>query len=132
VASLEGQGASDGIAGLPIPIHAQGPWDSISYDIDYEAMFNAAVLDPELLANMPAAVLDQASQFGVTLPAIPGLSGGEGGGGGLAGALEGLLGGGTQKQQPEAQEGTTPSEEPKEEQPPLVQELGKQLKGLFN
>ena len=118
------------MAGLPIPVHVQGPWDSISYKFDYESMFKAAALDPERLANMPAAVLDQASQFGVTLPAIPGLSSSEDGGG-LGGALEGLLGGSTQKQ-PEVQEGATPSEEPKEEQPSLVPELGKQLKGLFN
>ena len=54
------------------------------------------------------------------------------GGGGLSGALEGVLGGGSQKQLPEAREGTTATEEPKEEQPSLVPELGKQLKGLFN
>ncbi len=144
VASLEGQGISDAIAGLPIPVHAYGPWDSLSYDIDYQAMFSAAAADPARLANLPADLADKASQFGVDLP-IPGLGDGEGGGvegllegitgggesgGGLGGALEGILGGGTQGDQP--QEDPTPSEEPEEEQPALVPDLGKQLKGLFD
>jgi AsmA protein len=151
VASLEGQGGGDALAGLPIPVHAYGPWDRLSYDIDYEAMFRAAAADPARLANLPADLADKASQFGVNLP-IPGLGDGEGGGvgallegltgggefgGGLGGVLEGLLGGGTQGDQPQAQEGPepsgpspTPSEEP--EQPSIIPDLGKQLKGLFD
>ena len=93
--------------------------------------------DPARLANLPADLANKASQFGVDLP-IPGLGDGEGGGVGellegiTGGALEGLLGGGTQGDQPQAQEGSAPSEEPEQEQPSLIPELGKQLKGLFD
>lgn len=137
VASLEGQGSGDALAGLPIPVHAYGPWDQLSYDIDYETMLNAVAADPARLANLPADLANKASQFGVDLP-IPGLGDGEGGGveglleGITGGALEGLLGGGTQGDQPQAQEGSAPSEESEQEQPSLIPELGKQLKGLFD
>jgi AsmA protein len=144
VASLEGQGGSDALAGLPIPVHVYGPWDGLTYDVDYESLFAAAAADPARLANMPADIAEKAAQFGVDLP-IPGLGGGEGGGegglGGLiegatgsegAGALEGLLGGGSQSEPPPEEEGAAPSEEEKEEQPSLVPDLGKQLKGLFD
>ena len=153
VASLEGQGGSDALAGLPIPVHAYGSWDKLSYNIDYKSMFAAAAADPARLANLPADLKDKAAQFGVNLP-IPGLGGSEGGGlkkalegvtgggesgGGLGGALEGILGGGKQTKEPQAQESPAPSEEspapsdePKEEQPTLIPDLGKQLKGLFN
>ena len=137
VASLEGQGSGDALAGLPIPVHAYGPWDQLSYDIDYQTMLNAVAADPARLANLPADLANKASQFGVDLP-IPGLGDGEGGGVGellegiTGGALEGLLGGGTQGDQPQAQEGSAPSEEPEQEQPSLIPELGKQLKGLFD
>ena len=137
VASLEGQGSGDALAGLPIPVHAYGPWDQLSYDIDYQTMLNAVAADPARLANLPADLANKASQFGVDLP-IPGLGDGEGGGveglleGITGGALEGLLGGGTQGDQPQAQEDPAPSEEPEQEQPSLIPELGKQLKGLFD
>jgi AsmA protein len=127
VASLEGQGSSDALAGLPIPVHVFGTWDNPSYKIDYETMFAAAAADPARLANLPADIAKKASQFGVDLP-IPGLGDGEGGG--LGGALEGLLGGGAQSDQPPAEEGAESSEE--EPQPSLVPDLGKQLKGLFD
>ncbi len=147
VASLEGQGSSDALAGLPIPVHVYGTWDKPSYKIDYETMFAAAAADPARLANLPSDIANKASQFGVDLP-IPGLGGGEGGAGGvgavlegvtgsegggaLGGALEGLLGGGKTSEPPPAEEGAAPSEEPEKEPPSLVPELGKQLKGLFN
>ena len=147
VASLEGQGGSDALAGLPIPIRVNGTWDRLTYKVDYQSMFQAAAADPARLANLPADIAKKASQFGVNLP-IPGLGGGEGeaggvgavlegvtgseGGGALGGALEGILGGGKKSDPPPAEEGAAPSEEPKEEQPSLVPDLGKQLKGLFD
>jgi hypothetical protein len=134
VASLEGQGSGDALAGLPIPVHVYGPWDQVSYKVDYETMLNAVAADPARLANLPADIADKASQFGVNLP-IPGLGGGDSEGGGVegllegvtGGALEGLLGGTKQEDQPPAEEG---SEE--QEQPSIIPELGKQLKGLFD
>lgn len=164
VPSLEGQGGNDALAGLPIPVHAYGSWSNLSYDIDYEAMFEAAAADPARLANLPADIAEKAAQFGVDLP-IPGLgdgeglktilegatggatggaaggaSSGEGGdsGGGLGGVVEGLLGG-KKAEQPEAQGESTSGEETpssgedaKENEPALVPELGKQLKGLID
>jgi AsmA protein len=155
VASLEGQGGSDALAGLPIPVHASGSWDRLSYKVDYEAMFKAAAADPARLANLPANLKEKAANFGVNLP-IPGLGDGEGGvkkllegatggksggesGGGVGGVVEGLLGGGKTSKEPSGQdapasgeESPTTGEEPKQEQPTLVPELGKQLKGLFD
>jgi AsmA protein len=127
VSSLEGQGGSDALAGLPIPVHVFGTWDNPSYKIDYETMFAAAAADPARLANLPDDVAKKAAQFGIDLP-IPGLGDGEGGG--LGGALEGLLGGGAKPDQPPSEEGAESSEE--EPKPSLVPDLGKQLKGLFD
>ena len=126
------------MAGLPIPVRAYGPWDRLSYDIDYGAMFNAAALDPERLANLPADIAGQATNFGVKLP---GLGGSEGTGGGLieglpggaaGGALQNLLGGGEQTQ---AEEGPTPtgqdpSPSEEQEQPSIIPDAGKLLKRL--
>ena len=93
VASMEGQGGQDALAGLPIPIHAHGPWDNLSYQVDWASVFQAAALDPSRIANMPTNLLDAAQNFGVALP-IPGV-GGEGGvAGAVGGALQGILGGG--------------------------------------
>ena len=38
VGSLEGQGGDEALAGLPIPIHASGPWDSLTFDIDWKTV----------------------------------------------------------------------------------------------
>lgn len=160
VPSLEGQGGTDALAGLPIPVHAYGSWSNLSYDVDYEAMFEAAAADPARLANLPSDIAEKAAQFGVDLP-IPGLGDGEGlktilegatggaaggatgsesgeGGGGLGGVVEGLLGG-KKSQQPETQgESTSGGEtsssggDAEKKEPALVPELGKQLKGLFD
>jgi AsmA protein len=164
VASLEGQGSTDALAGLPIPVHAYGPWDSLSYDVDYATMLNAAMLDPERLANLPADIAGQAANFGVNLPGLGGEgteggllegvlggttggteTGGETGGLGglLGGAVGGLLGGG-ESEQPVAEEGPAPTgagptptvEGPaptqQEEEPSIIPDASKLLKGLFN
>ena len=116
VASLEGQGGDEALAGLPIPIRVTGPWSKPSYEIDWQAAFQSAATDPERLANMPAELTAKAKDFGVDLPipggegvgelleTVPGLPGGEGeaaadpagaaaGAAGAVGAgLKGLLG----------------------------------------
>ena len=159
IASLEGQGGSDALAGLPIPVHSYGPWDNLSYDVDYATMFSAAALDPARLANLPADIAGKAIDFGVNL-SLPGLGGAEGTDGGLlegvlggatggesggesgslgsalGGAVEGILGGSKQKQ-PATEEGPAPTDrEPEptqqEEEPSIVPDAGKLLKGLFN
>ncbi len=82
VASLEGQGGDEALAGLPIPIRITGPWSGMSYEVDWQSVFQQAATDPARLANMPAEMGDMAKQFGVDLP-LPGL----GGEGGAAGAV---------------------------------------------
>jgi AsmA protein len=157
VASLEGQGGTDALAGLPIPVHAYGPWDNLSYDVDYATMFNAAALDPARLANLPADIAGQATNFGVNLPGLGGTEGtgggllegvlggttgdtessGESGGlGGIVGGAVGDLLGGGEQEQPAPEKGPTPSVQtptptPQEEEPSIVPDPGKLLKGLF-
>ncbi|MEE9480085.1 MAG: AsmA family protein [Kiloniellales bacterium] len=165
VASLEGQGGTDALAGLPIPVHVYGPWDNLAYDPDYATMLNAAILDPERLANLPADIAGQATNFGITLPGLGGTEGTGGGllegvlggttggtessgesgglGGILGGAVGGLLGGGG-SEQPAAEEGPAPTGEgptptvegpaptQQEEEPSIVPDASKLLKGLFN
>jgi len=94
VASLEGQGGDDALAGLPIPIRIQGTWSDPSYDIDWESVFQEAALDPSRLANMPDNLKDAAKGFGIDLPLPDGLPGGEGLGEGLGETLQGITGGG--------------------------------------
>lgn len=76
VASLEGQGGSDSLAGLPIPISVEGPWHDVRYGIQWDSMFAGLADDPARLADLPAGLREAAAKFGVDLP-IPGL-GGEG------------------------------------------------------
>ena len=95
VASLEGQGGDQALAGLPIPIRITGPWSEPAYDIDWASVFNEAALDPERLKNMPASLTEAAKGFGVDLP-IPGVEGVElPGGEGVGKLLEGVTGGAT-------------------------------------
>ena len=91
VASLEGQGGDKALAGLPIPIRAKGPWDNLSYEVDWASVFRAAALDPTRLQNMPGELQDMAKGLGVDLP-IPDVTGG-GAVGGILKALPGLGGG---------------------------------------
>ena len=159
VASMEGQGGQDALAGLPIPIHAHGPWDSLSYDVDWASVFQAAALDPSRIANMPTTLQDAAKNFGVALP-IPGV-GGEGAESGVTGAvggvlqgilgggdkssggesssplqpLQNLLGGGKQTEtQSTTQKGPQPTQQQQEQQqkqPSIVPDVGSILKKLF-
>ena len=64
VASLEGQGGGDALAGLPIPVHIFGPWDAVDYQVDYASMLNAAAADPERLKNLPADLAGKAGDLG--------------------------------------------------------------------
>ncbi|MFB3093149.1 MAG: AsmA-like C-terminal region-containing protein, partial [Dehalococcoidia bacterium] len=156
VASMEGQGGQDALAGLPIPIHAHGPWDNLSYQVDWASVFQAAALDPSRIANMPTNLLDAAQNFGVALP-IPGV-GGEGGvAGAVGGALQGILGGGDKSSSGESssplqplqnllgggkqtetqsttQKGPQPTQQQQEQQqkqPSIVPDVGSILKKLF-
>lgn len=99
VASLEGQGGDDALAGLPIPIRLTGPWSKVDYEIDWETVFMQAAADPERLKNMPAELQDAAKGLGVDLPIPTDLPGSEvlegvTGDGGVGKVLEGVTGGG--------------------------------------
>ncbi len=148
VASLEGQGGTEGLTGLPIPITITGSWDKPSYGIDWKSVFKEAALDPERLKNMPDNLKDIGKDLGVDL-AIPGVK--EGGVGDVLKGLPGL------SKDDAAKEGSTtsstsgavdtlkslvaPSEAPAAEAPaePKTEEkapsagdsLKKGLKGLF-
>lgn len=110
VASLEGQGGNQALAGLPIPILVRGPWHAVDPEIQWEGVLQDALADPERLKNMPADMLKAATGLGVDLPVdalreggdvggllqeiLPGAGGGgeDGGGGeGPAGDLGGVL-----------------------------------------
>lgn len=90
VASLEGQGGEEALAGLPVPIRIGGTFDNPTYQIDWKSVLEAAARDPERLKNMPGELLGAAEELGVNLK---GLGGGEGIGGVLE-SLPGLGGGG--------------------------------------
>ena len=142
VASLKGQGGEDALAGIPIPVHAHGPWDNLAYDIDWASVFTNAALDP---SKLPANLQDAAKGFGVEVPDLGGAGGLEGAAGS---ALQGVLGGGSGETDAGAESsggklldnilggasgGEAPATEgeaaPKEENP--AKELGKKLKSLF-
>lgn len=81
VPSLEGQGSEsqEALAGLPIPIRIEGPWDNVSYKIDWTSVFREAASDPKRLKEMPDNLRKAAQGFGVNLPipGIPGVGGSE-------------------------------------------------------
>jgi AsmA protein len=76
VATAEGQGGKDALAGVPIPIKITGTWSNPAYTIEWANVFRDMASDPERLKNMPANLGNAAKQFGVTLPAQGGTGGG--------------------------------------------------------
>jgi AsmA protein len=82
VATTEGQGGKDSLAGLPIPVKITGPWSNPSYQVDWKSVFSEMAKDPERLKNMGGDLGKAAKGFGVN---IPGAGGGTGGSGGLPG-----------------------------------------------
>jgi AsmA protein len=120
VASVKGQGGSDALAGLPIPIKVKGPWSNVGYGVDWKSVFSKAMLDPERLKNMPTDLRESAKGFGVELPALA-IPGSE--------LLKGLF----QPKQEQPVEQTKEQEAPAAPKPspePLPDPL-KALKGLF-
>ncbi|HVM79625.1 MAG TPA: AsmA-like C-terminal region-containing protein, partial [Stellaceae bacterium] len=76
VASTEGQGGQDALAGLDIPVKITGPWSDPKYDVDWKSVFTEMAKDPNRLKNLPGDLGKAAKNFGVNLP-------GTGGGGAL-------------------------------------------------
>jgi AsmA protein len=133
VASLEGQGAEHGLAGLPIPIKLGGTWASPTYTVDWNSVLQAAAADPERLKNLPGGLSDKAKDLGIALPGLGGATGGDGSKPSVQDALKGVLGGGssgsTAAPAP-ANDNTAPA--PTEEEKPDVKDAAKDaLKGLF-
>lgn len=53
VASLRGQGGTDALAGVPIPIRITGPWRKPNYGVDWKGVMS---LDPSKLKDLPGSV----------------------------------------------------------------------------
>lgn len=53
VASLRGQGGSDALAGVPIPIRISGAWSAPQYGVDWKGVMQ---LDPSKLKDLPGNV----------------------------------------------------------------------------
>ncbi|MGQ4808334.1 hypothetical protein NKDENANG_01716 [Candidatus Entotheonellaceae bacterium PAL068K] len=68
VATLKGQGGKDALAGMTIPIIVKGPWENISYTVDWQKVFGDIAANPERLQNLPQTLRDASQGFGVNLP----------------------------------------------------------------
>ena len=87
-ATLAAQGLGDNVlAGIPIPVRASGPWESLAWDVDWESVLAAVATDPARAAALPAGLALGAAELGVALPAA--LL--EGGAAGLGAILEEAL-----------------------------------------
>ena len=70
VASLQGQGGKDALAGIPIPIKVTGSWDAPAYEVDWDSVFTSIAADPARLANLPGGLADKAKDLGIALPGV--------------------------------------------------------------
>jgi AsmA protein len=76
VATIEGQGGKDALAGVPIPIKITGTWSDPAYKIEWAGVFRDMASDPERLKNMTGNLGNAAKQFGITVPGGQGAAGG--------------------------------------------------------
>jgi AsmA protein len=116
VASLQGQGGDNALAGLPIPITVKGSWDDPSIATDWKSVFAMASAIPGRIARMPVDLLEFGKSLGIPLP-VPGLSGGgdkTGGVGGILGGFLKMIPGVTGSQPQETEQ---PTQQPAQEQP---------------
>lgn len=126
VASTKGQGGSDALAGLAIPIRLQGPWDNVAYKVDWKSVFSLAAKDPARLKNMPKDLRQMGKNFGVPLlvPKIPGTKK-------LGDIFKNIPGLSRDKGAPETSKTEPSGEKPEQEKAPSVPDPLKSLKGLF-
>jgi AsmA protein len=68
VGTLQGQGGTDSLNGLPIPIKITGPWSNPNYQVDWKTVFTEMAKDPSRMKNLPASLQGVAKGFGVNLP----------------------------------------------------------------
>ena len=80
VASTQGQGGKDALAGVPIPIKVTGTWSNPVYTVDWASAFREMAADPARLKNMTGSLGKAAQQFGVALPSTGSSVGNPGGG----------------------------------------------------
>ena len=89
VPTIQGQGGTDALAGVPIPIRVTGPWSNPAYRIDWAGVFRSIAADPARLKALPGDLGKAAQGFGVLLPGSGGVTGG------VTGGTGGGTGGGT-------------------------------------
>ena len=94
VASLQGQGGKDALAGIPIPIKVTGSWDKPAYQVDWDSVFKSIAADPERLANLPGDLSSKAKDLGIALPGLGG-STDSGSSEPVTNILKGITGGGS-------------------------------------
>jgi len=58
VATTQGQGGKDALAGVPIPVKVTGSWSNPNYKIDWKGVIQGVASDPEKLKNLPGALGD--------------------------------------------------------------------------
>jgi AsmA protein len=124
VASTEGQGGTEGLAGISVPVIVSGPWHDLSYRPDLAG----AIGDPAELAKGAAGAVEGIVEGGAGT--VEGIVEGAGGGvvEGGTGAIKSLLGGGGTTAPATATEGGTATEETS---PTIVDDASKAVKGLF-
>ena len=89
--TLEGQGGSEQVAGVLVPVIIEGPWDDLSYRPDLSGVIGAALRDPEALKEQVEQLGGSATDVkraleGDPAAVIEGLLGGSRGGGGSGGS----------------------------------------------
>ena len=129
VASTEGQGGQDALAGLPIPVKITGSWSNPKYDIDWKSVFTEMAKDPSRMKNLPGDLGKAAKNFGVNLPGASGAGGAGGAGGGSLPSIPGMPqgGGAPPAPAPGGQPSPTPSQQnqPGPKMPGLPNPFGK-------
>jgi AsmA protein len=125
VGTLQGQGGTDALDGVPIPIKITGPWSNPNYVVDWKSVFTEMAKDPSRMKNLPANLQSAAKGFGVNLP---GAAAG-GAAGGILNAIPGMAPPAT------ATPGSPPPPSGQAPQPsgqqPSTQPVPKVLKNLF-
>jgi AsmA protein len=89
-ATLEGQGGTEQVAGVLVPVIVEGPWNDLSYRPDLSGALESALRDPEALKEQVEQLGGQAKDVeralegdpGALIEGLTGGSGGEGGSGG--------------------------------------------------
>jgi AsmA protein len=117
--TLEGQGSTQQVAGLMVPVIIEGPWDDLKYRPDLSGIVESALKDPEAFKKQIEQMGDQGKALKDALKNMEK----KGGSDAAVNALSEALGGG-QKNPPAGGGGSQGAAKPEEQ----VQKL---LKGLF-